>query len=278
MNENQQDSMYGGYVSDEVKSNSFLFGLNAGNTFLTKFEFIPNGGKDGAEQEAIDIVFNINGTDKSYRLFPIVKAFGKDNQEITDPNAPEFKDAVTNLKAIVTHILHCFIDSEDIKAALSVPFKGFKHYATTAASLLPKDFAKKPLDIFLQYQWTIPQGKDRAYLEIPTKMKQGRWLTAAQPGTWIEVRKQNAADNDSQALKYGKAETATKDERGTIISFTEYHPIMKNGWFLNSNYANQQKDTSGTSQSYNSGNAEASAAMNAGTTSPVVQPPSPDSW
>lgn len=217
-----------GYETDEVKVSPFSFGLNAGQTFLTKLEWIANGGKDGAEQEALEIIFNIAGTEKSYRKFPVTKAFGKDNVEITDPLSQEFKDEVKALNAVITHIMHAFVDDETYRAAISRPITSFKDFCTVIRSVLPKDFDKKPLDIFLQWQWQPTAGKDRTYLDIPPKMKQGAWLKPAQPGNWKEVRLENFNDNTQNALHY-------INDEGLI------HPIMKNGWFMKSAYANQTK-------------------------------------
>lgn len=225
--ENVQQAGGYGYASDEVKQSPFVFGLNAGVTKLTKFEWIGNGGANGAEQEALDIVFNINGTDKSYRMFPVVKAFGKNNEEITDPNAPEFKEALIDFNARVTHILHAFLDSESIKAGFSRPISSFKEFCQIAMSLLPKDYKEYSLDIFLQYGWNLGD-KERTYLEIPTKMKYGRWLCPAQPGQWKENKVVDATDTVRKALFY------TNDAG-------EEHPFMKNGWFMNSNFAHQQR-------------------------------------
>ena len=157
MAEETVPSMYG-YETDEVKQSNLGFGLN-NNCYLTKFVFNPNGGKDGAEQECLDIVFNINGTEKSYRKFPIVKAFGKNNEEITDPNAPEFRDALKDLNATIFHIVHCFVSEDVYKAALARPITSFKQFCDIVSNLLPKDFNTKKLDIFLQYQYNITGKK-----------------------------------------------------------------------------------------------------------------------
>lgn len=232
-----------GYASDEQKVSPFNFGLNAGNTKLTKFEWIPNGGKDGAEQEALDIVFNINGTDKNYRMFPVVKAFGKNNEEITDPNAPEFKEALIDFNARVTHILHAFLDSETIKAGFAKPIANFKEFCQTAMAMLPKDYSEQPLDIFLQFQWSLGD-KERTYLEIPNKMKYGAWLKAAVPGIWTKHTVENPSDDVRKALWY-------TNEKG------EEHPFFKNGWFMNSNFANQQRQDGGSGSASDSNAATA---------------------
>jgi hypothetical protein len=240
-----------GYQEDEVKVSPFVFGLNAGNTFLKKFGWIPNGGKGGAEQEALEIIFEINGTEKSYRKFPIVKAFGKNNEEITDPNAPEFKEALGDFNAVITHILHTFVDSGTLKASMQRRITSFKEYCQLCESILPKDYATIPLDIFMQYQWQLRGDQDRTFLEIPQKMKYGKWLVKAVTpvGSWKAVKTPNPADEDRAALIY-------KDDAGNI------HPFVKTGWFVNSAFANQQKVASSDSSSTNG---QAKEAMNAGT-------------
>lgn len=216
-----------GYESDEIKSNSLSFGLNAGVVFLKKFEWTPNGGKEGAEAEALDIVFSINGTEKGYRMFPVVKAFLKTGGETTDRNSPEFKEAVKNFNARVFHIMHCFVDKEAYQIALSKRITSFKDFCRTVAMLLPKDFAEIPLDCFLQYQWQPSQGQTRTFLELPKKMSYGKWLCKAVPGNWKKVAKDSPETSDREALYY-------INENG------EKHPFVRNGWFMSSNFATQQ--------------------------------------
>jgi hypothetical protein len=238
-----------GFAEDEVKVSPFNFGLNAGKTFLKKFEWIPNGGKNGAEQEALDIIFEINGTERSYRQFPVTKAFDKNNNEITDPKAPEFKEAFTDFNAKITHILHQFVELDVIKSSFARPIKSFKEFCGIANSILPKDYATQPLDIFLQYGWNIKEGASRTYLEIPNKMKYGKWLCPAQAGTWKEVKLENPQDSDREALYY-------VNENGVK------HPFTKNGWFMNSNFAKMQSNGSSSNDSDNTGTDTAGEQMN----------------
>src|SRR5688572_16776589 len=222
-------NMYG-YATDEVKQVTFNFGLNAGAAILKKFEWIPNGGVDGAEKEALEIIFTINGTDKGYRKFPVTQGFDKNGGAITDPNAPEFKEAVMTLNSVITHILRCFVSDETLQKAFGVPITSFKQFSTIAAGILPKNFSDIKLDIFMQYQWTIRAGQNRTYLEIPSSMKNGKWLcpAIAPVGEWKEVRKKDPTDNDQKALTY-------VDEAGNVHLFTRY------GRYMNGNLAKQQK-------------------------------------
>lgn len=224
-------NMYG-YSSDEMASVPFNFGGNFGVTYMTKFEWIHNGGKDGAEQEALEIIFNINGTEKSYRKFPVTQGFDKNNQAVKDPNSAEFKEAVLTFNSVITHILHCYMDETTLKAGLNRPIRSFKEFCEIAASLLPKDFTTEKLDIFMQYQWNIRQGQNRTFLEIPNSMKNGKWLCKAmQPvGEWKEFKKDlvGLADNDQNALYYA-------DEAGNR------HLFSRHGRYMKGNLANMQK-------------------------------------
>lgn len=218
-----------GYTEDEIRVNPFDFGLNAGKTYLKKFEWTPTGGKDGAQLEALDIIFTINGTDKSTRKFPITEAFIKNSKEKTsDPNSPEMIEAHKDFNAIISHIMHIFVDDERYKSTLSRKISSFREFCEIVAGMLPKGFDKIPLDIFLHYQWEPSKGQKKTYLEIPNKMSQGRWLSLAQPGEWVEHRKtENLKETDRDALYY-------ENERG------ERHPFVRSGYFLLQPWARQQ--------------------------------------
>jgi hypothetical protein len=225
----ENQNMYG-YQSDEVAVSPFNFGLNAGVTILKKFEWIMNGGKDGAEGEALDIIFEINGKEKSYRQFPVTKAFTKEGAEVTDPSAPEMEEARKTFSSVITHILGCFVAKDKLQAAFNQPITNFKHYCTIAMNALPRDFATKKLDIFMQYQWNIREGQNRTYLEIPKSMKNGKWLCEAVTpvGEWKEERKEKPTDSDQKALRY-------------VDGGGNEHPFTRYGRYMKGNLANQQK-------------------------------------
>ena len=258
-----------GYVNDEEQIGSggkIAFGGNFNCCFMTKFDFITNAGKDGAAGEAIDIVFSINGEDKNYRRFPVTKAFGKNNVEVTDPNSPEMMEEFKDWNAIMTHILSKFATKEQIVGAFNVPIPSFKAYFDIAKTLLPANFSQVSLDIFLGYQWQITGTNSRTFLEIPKKMKYGSWLLNAvrplnaegQTSSWKLVRESSPADSSPNAIKY-------LDEAGNV------HPFTRNGWYANSNFANMQKDGEDDS---NSG-----AAISGGTgVAPAPAPTVPSNW
>lgn len=225
-----------GYTDDEEQiggGSNISFGGNFGQTFLKVFKGIANGGKDGAEQDALEIVFDIAGTDKGYRQFPVTQAYGDNNVIITDPESPEMKEAFKNFNAIMTHILSAFVSREAIVTAFSAPINSFRDYVSIAVGLLPAGFDKIPLDIFMEWQWQITGENNKTFLQIPKKMKSGYWLkpAVAPVGSWKEVRDDNASNSVKDALKY-------VDDAGNV------HPFVRNGWFVQSNFATQQKDAS----------------------------------
>jgi len=229
------NSMYG-YQDDNVSVSPVNFGLNAGVCKLVKFEWTPNGGKEGAEMEALDIVFNINDKDFNYRQFPVTKTF--DNQtEITDPNHPKMKEAAATFNALMTHLILCFISREEyVKAITSKPIPDFKTFCKMLMFLLPKNFAEIPLDIFFQYQWTIKGENTRTFYEIPKNLKHGKFLCPhVKPvGQWQEVKMKDPSTSAKNALFY-------KDDAGNI------HPFVRTGWFMNSNFAKAQVEEGTTS-------------------------------
>lgn len=214
-----------GYEDDNQSSGGGLsFGLNAGVTTLSKFEFNPNGGKEGSEQEALDVVFKVNGRDISYRMFPVTKAFDKGN-EVTDVRHPAMKQAMKDFNAVIVHILHAFVTKEAIKTALSSPIASFKQFCAVAKSILPQNFDKVSLDIFAQWQWTISGDNEKTYLRLPKNMKHGKWICAHIPpkgGQWDEVKLNGA-------LRYKDTEN-------------NKHPFERTRWFVESNFGEQQGD------------------------------------
>jgi hypothetical protein len=225
-----------GYAEHVAKESVLVFGLNAGNVRLTKFAHTMNGGKDGAELEALDITFSIDGTEKSYRKFPVAKAYvpginGQAQTETTDPRHPEFIAAQVQLSSVLVHIIGCFVEKEEIKTALTRPIQSFKEYAEILASLLPANHAEVPLDIFTQWQWSIGGENKMTYLEFPKNMKHGRWIAkSVEPvgGKWVKQAKANASTSEV-ALRF-------VDEEGNV------HPFTRNGWFMASHFANQQTE------------------------------------
>lgn len=203
------------------------FGLNPGSARLVKFDYITNGGSGGSVGEALDIVFEINGSPKGYRKFPVTKAYEKQKdgkqKEVTE--GPALDEEFNNLNQVIVSILECFNSSESIQTAFAVPIPDFKTFCEISKSTLPAGFETIPLDIFLQYQYAISSGKSQAFLEIPKKVMHGKFVCkAVEPtGSWKEER-------TATSLKY-------VDDNG------REHPFKRGEWFMQSPFANQLKVT-----------------------------------
>lgn len=216
-----------GYVDDtddslKTKSGG-QFGLNQG--LLTKFEYNPNAGADGAAANAIDITVMVEEREFRLRIYETTRVFDKDNNEIQDVNSPEYAAAYNadwkQKNAVIVHILKAFRTEEEIKQAFSVAIPDFKTFATIAQSLMPDNFQTKPIDVFLEYQWNISDGQDKTYLQLPKNMKGGYFFVPSLPGQWKEVIQEDGS------LVY-------KNEAGAE------HPFHRDKNFMEGNKANQQ--------------------------------------
>lgn len=252
--EKQGGAIYG-YASDETKVSPYHFGLNAGVTTLQKLEWIPNGGKSGAEGQALDMVFNINGGERGYRMFPVTKGYDKAGREVTDPTSKEFQDEVLNFNAKMTHIMSCFIDREAYIAALQRPIEDFKKFCKIIESMLPKNFRDIKLDVFMQYQNEIKEGQSMTFLELPKNMKHGRWICPAMEGSWIEKRLENPSDDAIEALWYEREDGKIDEATGKVAK----HVFVRRGWFMNHNLAKQQRNEKASNS--NGGTATSAAAV-----------------
>ncbi len=214
-----------GYNDDNPSIGGLSFGLNSGNTRMTKFEFNPNGGKDGTEADCLDIVFTVDTKEIFYRIFPIKRIYSSKGQQITDKTDPEYpaalSKAIKEFNGNITHILSAFISKDALKQLFNVPIKDFKQFIEVAKSGLPPDFDKVILDIFGQYQYTISGDNDKTFVRLPTKVKHGKWICRhiAPVGEWKK--------STANGLKY-------------IDDENNVHPFERTSWFMSSNYANQQ--------------------------------------
>lgn len=192
------------------------FGLNTG-AHVTKFEYNPNSGKDGAAGDGLDFTVQIGEKEFKNRFFPISKVY-KDNVELTNKNSPEYKEefekALGQFNAVISDIVKCFVSEEELKAALAVPIPTFKDYANIVTRLVQStpNWQKKPVDVFLQYQWTPTGNNDRTFLELPKNVKHGIFIIPSEGEGFKEVKTEDS-------VKYVK-------EDGTE------HPFKRGSWFM----------------------------------------------
>lgn len=225
-----------GFVSDSDESlktkSGAKFGGNFGVATLAKFAYSPNVAKEGQEpREAIEVTVKVG--DKEYKdwINPVNRVVDKNNAEITDKSSTEyingFNALMSQQNATVTHYLKSVGVTEDaLKAAFINPVLSFADYATRICALLPIGFDKKPLDLFLEYQWNFGKKadgsiNDKTYPTLPKNMKGGYFIVPAQPGVWIEERAEN------QALCY-------KNSNG------QKHPFERDANFMTGNKGTQQ--------------------------------------
>lgn len=200
MSEKNNIALGYGAIDDEDASlkggggNYGKFGLNQ-NCFFTKFEFNPNAGANGASMDAVDLSIKIEEKDFMKRIFDVDsnrQVYGQ-NGQLLNPGDRGFDEAIEKVKkqvsAVVIHAVKSLgVTQNEINAAFVNPVNSFREWAIKLISLLPKDFTKRPVDVFLQYQWQISEGQNKTYLEIPKNLKDGKFLCPAMPGTFEEVR------------------------------------------------------------------------------------------
>lgn len=218
--------MYGYTDSESVTpgKQGGKFGLNEG--FVTKFEFNPNAGKDGAEQDAIDLTIQIGEREYMQRFFPVTKVFAaKGGGELTDTTTDEYKEehakAVKMLNATLVSIVESFVAPTDVQTALASPINNFKDFALVLERLVKSvpNWNKQPVDVFLQYQWTPKGENDRTYLELPKNIKHGIYV-AKKIGTGFQEERTDTG------LKYTNAEGLT-------------HTFKRSEWYVKNAFANQ---------------------------------------
>lgn len=223
-----------GFVSDtdeslETKSGA-KFGGNFGVAFLTKFAYSPNVAKEGQEpREAIEVVVKVGEREYKDWINPITKVVDKNNVEITDRASQAFIDGynllITQQNAVVVHYLKSVNITEDLIAqALSVPSVSFSDYATKVCALLPIGYDKKPLDLFLEYQWNFGKKadgslQDKTYPTLPRNMKGGYFIVPAHNGVWTEKREEDGkltyVNSNGQKHPFERSADFMKGNKGT---------------------------------------------------------------
>lgn len=201
------------------------FGLNEG--FITKFEYNANAGKDESPADAIDITAVVGEREYRLRVYDITGDLFKGDNKISpdEPGYAELYNAEQKQRqAVIVHTVKAFgVTEEQIKTALQTGNPtNFATWAQIMCSLKGADFATKPVDIFLEYQWSIKDENDRTYLQLPSNMKGGRFLAphVSPVGAWEAV-------TDTNGLRY-------------VDSAKNEHPFNRSANYMDSNKANQQ--------------------------------------
>jgi len=223
-----------GFVSDTDESLETKvgakFGGNFGVAFLTKFAYSPNVAKEGeAPREAIEIVVKVGEREYKDWINPITKVVDKNNVEITDRTSQAFIDGynllITQQNAVVVHYLKSVgVTEATIAQALSTPIASFADYGSRVSALLPIGFDKKPLDLFLEYQWNFGKKadgspQDKTYPTLPRNMKGGYFIVGALPGVWAETREEDGKlcykNSNGQKHPFERSADFMKSNKGT---------------------------------------------------------------
>src|SRR6218665_100647 len=248
-----------GFISDnddsvKGKSGGYgQFGLNTGN--ISHFAFNPYAGRDGTEMNAIDVTIKTGEKEYRKRFFEISRLYGKGG-EIADRSSAEYKnaykDAMGQLVAVMVHLLKAVgVTETAISNALKNGFSDFSSWAKVVTSLAPLNYAEKPVDFFLEYQWEIQQGQNKTYLELPKNMKGGKFLCPhIEPvgGSWTEQRTWQLENPN----KIAKIETMTGLRY--IDAGQNIHPFKRDKMYMESRKAIQQNEEAAQAQPQNQGN------------------------
>jgi hypothetical protein len=215
------------FTTDEIKPKSIRkFGLNKGN--ITKIEWVND------PIEALKVEFLVEGdtTPIFYTVFPINKLFDKNSNELgvdTPEYTAAYKKAESDLAGLLVHVFKPFVSIEKIKETIGTKDVGFNEFVKILISILPKNYTTISIDIFLQYQWNLKDGKEVTFLEVPKSIKHGAFVTTHQVGEWNKI--------DGETLRY-------------VDATNNVHPFTRSDWFMKSNFAKQQKSAfSETSES-----------------------------
>lgn len=229
--------MFGGsQITDkaQVSSSNVKFGLNKGK--ITKLEYNANGGANNGPGDCIDITVTIKGKENRVRVYdPSTGFYTKIDKVSTlcEPNTQEFTDnigeEITKRSKYVLHFLKALgVTEDDFNKATAGGFPTFAGWAQVVCSLKPNNFTEVDVDAFLQYQWNIKGDNKMTYLEFAKDLDQGLLCVKSDGKKYSEV----IVDN---AITYVA-------EDGTI------HPFTRTEWFMESNWANPQKEEDETKE------------------------------
>ena len=218
-----------GFQSDEgnelVAQSSGKFGLNQ-ECYLKSLEFNPSAGKNNAPANAIDYTILVGDREMKSRLYEPTGKMWFGSEQI-DEGHPEYERVLESnmrqVQATITHILKAVgIPEERIqKAVEAAEPETFAEFAKVVCGLVQPKHMDNPIDVFLQYQWSIRPGNTVTFLEVPKNMKGGRFLAPGTDCEWKEVR-------DANGLHYENA-------RG------DRHPFTRSASYMTGKFANQQR-------------------------------------
>lgn len=267
--------LWGGYQSDEDKAlaatgSAIKFGLNV-NARITTLAYTTKTGQNNTEgNPAIAITFDINGQIVNTRIYaPGNKVYFK-GKEVTDQGSPEYfeglKQQVALTKGMITHYLKGLgITEEQLKAQLPTVAPGFEPLAQYAQQVAAPLLPTARVDVFAHYQANFSKTSDRTFLEIPTDLTYGAFLTPSTPNVeWTETNTFTVQTPEGTISKEGLA---------YVNAQGQYHRFVRDAQFLKSKRASQQNRGDATAQSGGTGGTASPFAANAGNAATAQTPP-----
>lgn len=218
-----------------------VFGLNTGS--ITKIAYVEEN-TEGKDFKAIDLSTKIGDREFYQRFFLNESVYGSGDAGLLNPGDEGYEDAYYNyysqIVAVIKHALGAVgVSKEAIARSLEgIASNQLVEGMKKMVELAPSDISSRSVDIFLEYQWSIPEGRDRTYLTLPKNMKGGEFLCASVSpvGKWEEVR-------TGEGMHY-------------VDNSGNKHPFTRSTSFMEGNKANQQ----GAGAQTNSPDPSASAA------------------
>jgi hypothetical protein len=241
MSENTVTPMGYGLVNDNdpelagKQGSNMSFGLNVGT--FKKLGYEPNGGKGGTPTDAFDMILIVDGKEFRNRFFDVTRVYDNSNNEITDVNSPIYiqnkNKTLNQTLGTITHAVKAVgVTEEALKQAFTTPVNSFADWCKVVTSLIPQNYSERPLHVFLEYQWNIPDGKDKTYLTLPQNMKGGRFLSSVLPGEWVEQKEWTETDEEGKIV-------SVKGLR-YVNATQNVHPFVRTQDYMESNKGTQQ--------------------------------------
>jgi hypothetical protein len=187
-------NLFGGVVADNDKSlvggnggKYGNFGLNQ-NAKLVKLSY----NNEQEAWQAVDVTVLVGEKKFMHRAF-IPNRVYKNNVQLQEGDEG-YEEALnkefTQLMGYTVHLVKSTGVNQDaiekvVAKAKAVDFEGWVSAVLSVVDVTEEEPAD--VDVFLQYQWTIKEGQDKTWLELPKNMKDGYWIVPATAGTFKEV-------------------------------------------------------------------------------------------
>lgn len=196
--------------SNESVGNYPEWGLNR-FTFLN----LKASSKIGKEKDRMGIEIELKCKDGTF----FASILGPDKNDGENEQKKQLNASV----GLISNIVSLFKPEAEIVKVLGRKFNDWKEYMLAVNKLLPKTIPTKSYTVFLEWQWQVRSGKDKTYLQVP-KNANGRLIYST---VGIEGYKMVEVED---GIEYRNSEDIV-------------HPIKRDGWYMNTPWANRKTFT-----------------------------------